>query len=161
MKVINNKNKIYCISLISFISLSIIFHFLIPSEFRDQRTKIDLITFLIFCILFYIKISYINWKFRKFVKYKSLESFIYPILFLLLLSYISFYIFFINHILAISVILSLYLYILIDCLINFNNFIKYLKNDNQFSSYFLVLFVGFFYILVVHLFETIGDKNIE
>ena len=161
MKLINNKNEIYGISIICFIFLSIIFHLLIPSEFRDQRTKIDLITFLLFCILFYITISYINWKFRKFVKYKSLESFIYPILFLLLLSYISFYIFFINHILAITTISSLYLYLLIDSLINFKKFINYLKSDNQFSSYVVVLFVGFFYILVVHLFETIGDKNIE
>ena len=124
MKLIKNKNKIYSISIICFIFLSIIFHLLIPSEFRDQRTKIDLITFLLFCILFYITISYINWKFRKFVKYKSLESFIYPILFLLLLSYISFYIFFINHILAITTISSLYLYLLIDSLINFKKIHK-------------------------------------
>lgn len=160
MNLVNN-NKVFCFSLIFYIFLSFIFHFLIPSEFRDQRTKIDLISFLLFSFFLFIKISYINWKFDVSLRSKLWESSICPIIILLLFSYILFFIFFINHILGISLVVCLYSYILIDTMINFRKIINYSNISNQILNYFLISFIGFFYILVIHLFETIGDKNIE
>ena len=159
MNLIKNKNLIYFSSLFLFVFLSIIFHLLIPSEFRDQRTKIDLISFLLFSIILLIKIIYFNWKFNDFFKSKLLDLFSYIII--LLISYILFYVFFINNILAISIIFLLYISILIDSSINIKDIIKFTKNENQIIDYFLIMFIGFLYILIVHLFEPVGDKDIE
>ena len=159
MNLIKNKNLIYFSSLFLFVFLSIIFHLLIPSEFRDQRTKVDLISFLLFSIILFIKIIYFNWKFNDFFKSKLLDLFSYIIV--LLISYILFYVFFINNILAISIIFLLYIYILIDSSINIKDIIKFTKNENQILDYFLIIFIGFLYILIVHLFEPVGDKDIE
>ena len=159
MNLIKNKNLIYFSSLFLFVFLSIIFHLLIPSEFRDQRTKVDLISFLLFSIILFIKIIYFNWKFNDFFKSKLLDLFSYIII--LLISYILFYVFFINNILAISIIFLLYISILIDSSINIKDIIKFTKNENQILDYFLIMFIGFLYILIVHLFEPVGDKDIE
>ena len=79
----------------------------------------------------------------------------------LLISYILFYVFFINNILAISIIFIIYISILIDSSINIKDIIKFTKNKNQILDYFLIIFIGFLYILIVHLFEPVGDKDIE
>ena len=134
MNLIKNKNLIYFSSLFLFVFLSIIFHLLIPSEFRDQRTKVDLISFLLFSIILFIKIIYFNWKFNDFFKSKLLDLFSYIII--LLISYILFYVFLINNILAISIIFLLYISILIDSSINIKDIIKFTKNENQILDYF-------------------------
>ena len=50
---------------------------------------------------------------------------------------------------------------LIDSSINIKDIIKFTKNENQILDYFLIMFIGFLYILIVHLFEPVGDKDIE
>lgn len=156
-----NKNKVFCFSLIFFIHLSFIFHFAIPSEFRDRGTKIDLISFLLFSFFLFIKIIYINWKIDNYFRPKIWELFVYPIIILFLFSYILFFIYLVKHNLAILIVVCLYLYIFIETIINFKKFINYANTGDQLLNFFFISFIGFFYILVVHLFETIGDRNIE